>query len=348
MGREFATFEDFQKTMSQLGHNSGNVLVRLTFKKTDQTLFEAMEEIGKHFKEEEQEPAKEAASSSVEKQADPAPAAEKEDTPMEDARVQPPSTETTAQGTTQDSSQPSTEQENTATAAEGTSADPLQPVNVYLAPSGAIPVAAQAPPEENDFTPSIAHAKLHQARLQDSSRNKRLLSDKELEEKAAAEEARLAAIKNVLVKIRFPDNTSSDWQVDNTKTGAFLYEAVKHVMADSSLPFHLVLPGGKTTIADNDSQKHNLVRAYKLSGRVLINLVWDDKVPAPVRKQPFLKSSVVQQGQKIKVQDIPKEAPDDDPKGRAVASGSEEKKDDTKKSEGGAKKMPKWLKLGKK
>lgn len=346
MGRDFATFADFQKTMTQLGHNSGNVLVRLTFKKTDQTLFEAMQEIGQHFKEEEQETAKETASAPAQKEADPAPAVEKEDTPMEDAPVQHP-TETTAQGTTQDSGQPSTEQENTAVT-EVVSADPLQPVNIYLAPSGATPVAAQAPPEENDFTPSIAHAKLHQARLQDSSRNKRLLSDKELEEKAAAEEARLAAIKNVLVKIRFPDNTSSDWQVDNTKTGAFLYEAVKHVMADSSLPFHLVLPGGKTTIADNDSQKHNLVRAYKLSGRVLINLVWDDKVPAPVRKQPFLKSSVVQQGQKIKVQDIPKEVPDADPKGKAVASASDEKKDDTKKSEGGGKKMPKWLKLGKK
>jgi tether containing UBX domain for GLUT4 len=225
-----------------------------------------------------------------------------------------------------------------------TQKDPYQPVNVFLAPTGSTPAAALVPTSETDFTPTVAHAQLHQTRLLESSRNKRLPSDKELEEKAAAEQARIASIKSVLVKIRFPDNTSSEWQVSPNETGAFLYEAVRHVMADATQMFHLVLPGSKDIIKDNNGTSHNLVKAYKLSGRVLVNLVWEDSVPAATRKQPFLKANVAKQGQAVKVPDLPS-AVDEVEAGPAK---KDEKKEERKEKGDGTKKIPKWLKLGKK
>jgi len=223
--------------------------------------------------------------------------------------------------------------------------DPLAPVNVFLAPSGSTPAAALAPAPDTDFAPTIAHAQLHQARLQENSRNKRLLSDQELEEKAAAEAAKINAIKSILIKVRFPDNTSSDWQVSPAHTGQFLYDAVRHVMAHDGQPFHLVLPGTKTVIKDDPNPDNGLIKAYKLSGRTLINLVWEDGVPLAVRKQPFLKANVAQQGQQVKVPEpiVSNEKDEAVPVARPAQTetgeGSGEKI---------AKKIPKWLKLGKK
>ncbi|UNI15151.1 hypothetical protein JDV02_001714 [Purpureocillium takamizusanense] len=363
MGRELATFHDFQKTLSQLGHNSGNVLVRLSYRKTDQTLFEAMEQISQFFKHTEEQGKKEegaAAASAAKVESQQESHEQREDTLMANAAAQPPASTTEPQvpPPQQQQQQPpdsstttgqSTPQDSTPSSDASHSKDPYQPVSVFLAPSGNVPAAAlHASESESDFTPSIAHAQLHQARLQESSRNKRLLSDKELEDRAAAEEARLTAIKSVLVKVRFPDNTSSDWQVGPRETGAFLYEAVRHVMADAQYPFHLVLPGGKTVIQDDVGPKHTLIKGYKLSGRVLINLVWDDAVPPQVRKQPFLKTAVARQGRTVKIPEVPKAVDDGKAAHAQQQLGKVEKGEGSGEGGAGGKKMPKWFKFGKK
>ncbi|KAL7814106.1 GLUT4 regulating protein TUG domain-containing protein [Trichoderma gracile] len=364
MGRELASLADFQKTLSQLGHNSGNVLIRLTFRKTDQTLYEAMEQIGAFFKEEarvkeeeKKEDEKNAAPSAEQQDRPHNPPADGGDTPMAEAPSEPVKNSTEAQQ--QDDALAQATQDATATSSlqsdsqqtqqETNNSEPksrFQPVSVFLAPTNSTPAAALVPADEDDFTPTIAHAQLHQARLQESSRNKRLLSDKEIEEKEAAEQAKIAAVKSVLIKVRFPDNTSSDWEVGPSDTGAFLYQAVRHVMADSGQPFHLVIPGSKKVIKDDDAPQHSLIRAYKLSGRVLVSLVWDDGVPAEVRKRPFLKADFAQQGQAIKVPEIPTVEDDKDaPSVVPQVQKAPEKRDG---GEGSGKKMPKWLKLGKK
>ncbi|KAF4122583.1 hypothetical protein GMORB2_6889 [Geosmithia morbida] len=346
MGREISTFTDLQKTLASLGYNSGNVLIRLTYKTTDQTLHAAMDEISQLFKEEERG---NTASSGTQK-TDPAPqqpTPSKEtnapDTPMADAEPAP--------APPQEQEQTQISQADGAVAAASSapsSNDPYSPVNVYLAPSGTTPAAALTPASETDFTPTVAHAQLHQARLLENAKNKRLLSDRELDEKAAAEEAKISAVKSVRVKVRFPDNTSSEWDVGPSHTGAFLYAAVRHIMAKSDEPFHLALPGGKSVIKDRDDRgpEDTLVRGYKMSGRVLVNLVWDEGASADARKQPFLKSHVASQGQTVKVPEVPQIA-EDEVEAPAVAQVHEDGK---KKSsgEGGAKKVPKWLKLGKK
>ncbi|EFY93292.1 UBX domain protein, putative [Metarhizium acridum CQMa 102] len=350
MGREFSSFPEFQKTLAQLGHNSGNVLIRLGYKRTEQTLFEAMEKISTYFKDGEEnsgsdvkvDGTKTEAKEEIQQQDDttmtdgvPEPQVAQEDSSPSQPELEPAhSTAPVEQDAPNES----------ATASSPTSQDPFQPVNVFLAPTGTTPAAALVPASETDFTPTIAHAQLHQARLLEGSRNKRLLSDKELEEKAAAEEARIASIKSILVRVRFPDNTSSEWQVSPNETGAFLYQAVRHVMADATQQFHLVLPGGKDIIKDSNGENHNLVKSYKLSGRVLVNLVWEDSVPEAIRKQPFLRANVARQGQAVKVPDLPKvgDAPEPGPATEAP------NKEDRKDKGDGTKKIPKWLKLGKK
>lgn len=349
MGRELSSFTDFQKTLSQLGYNSGSVLIRLTFRKTDKTLYDAMTEISQFFKDTDDEDQKEEISTAIAKpvsteetetQEQQAPQ-ETEDSKMADIQMEEPSEAVPAQP----EKAPEAVAEDNMEVDSSQSSDPLAPVNVFLAPSGSTPAAALTPAPETDFAPTIAHAQLHQARLQENSRNKRLLSDQELEEKAAAEAAKINAIKSILIKVRFPDNTSSDWQVSPAHTGQFLYDAVRHVMAHDGQPFHLVLPGTKTVIKDDPNPNNGLIKAYKLSGRTLINLVWEDGVPLAVRKQPFLKANVAQQGQQVKVPEpiVSNEKDEAVPVARPAQTetgeGSGEKI---------AKKIPKWLKLGKK
>lgn len=357
MGRELASFPDFQKTLSQLGYNSGSVLIRLGYRKTEQTLYDAMADITQFFRDVDAEDSQQSAPEAT-KDAPPQSEPEAEqtseqvqeaiDTPMTEPETAPTGPSTDEQQIQSESSAPATGQDSEPEKMEvdnSTPQNPLEPVSVFLAPSGATPAAALAPANETDYMPTIAHAQLHQARLLQSSRNKRLPSDRELEDKAAAEEARINAIKSVLIKVRFPDNTSSDWEVSRNETGRFLYQAVRHVMANENQPFHLVLSGVKTVIKDNEDAKNGLIKTYKLSGRTLVNLVWDDSVPAPVRKQPFLKSSVARQGQEVKAPE-PIE-PTDDKINASVAVPQREER-----GEGSgdkiAKKIPKWLKLGKK
>jgi tether containing UBX domain for GLUT4 len=327
MGRELSSFTDFQKT-----------------------LFDAMTEISQFFNDTDEEYQKEEVPTTetepvptgeeIEKQEEHAPQ-ETTESKMEDVQPEPSQEATSVQQekgletVTEDNMEVDSSQPN----------DPLAPVNVFLAPSGSTPAAALAPAPDTDFAPTIAHAQLHQARLQENSRNKRLLSDKELEEKAAVEAAKINAIKSILVKVRFPDNTSSDWQVSPSHTGRFLYDAVRHVMAHNDQPFHLVLPGTKIVIKDDLSSNNGLIKAYKMSGRTLINLVWDDTVPKAVRKEAFLKANVAQQGQQVKVPEpvTPNEKDEEESVARPAPAEKDEGSGDKV-----AKKIPKWLKLGKK
>ncbi|KAF4956744.1 hypothetical protein FGADI_3608 [Fusarium gaditjirri] len=349
MGRELSTFVDFQKTLSQLGYNSGNVLIRLDYRKTDKTLYDAMTEIGQFFKDTEGEGLKaeapaakvelapEQGSQKPEEQAQ----RETEDSQMMDNQVD----RRHDPAPIQQEAEPKAATEDNMDIDSSQPGDPLAPINVFLAPSGSTPAAALAPATDADFAPTIAHAQLHQARLQGDSRNKRLLSDRELEEKAAAEAARINAIKSILVKVRFPDNTSSDWEVSPSHSGQFLYNAVRHVMAHSNQPFHLVLPGTKAVIKDDPSPSNGLIKAYKLSGRTLINLVWDDAVPSAVRKEPFLKANIAQKGQQVKV---PEPIASDDQEEEALVARPAQAEKGEGSGEKTGKKIPKWLKLGKK
>lgn len=65
MGRELSTFTDLQKSLGQLGLNSGSVLLRLSFRVTQTPLEEAMGEIEQYFKSIDTHPSSGAHSGSV-------------------------------------------------------------------------------------------------------------------------------------------------------------------------------------------------------------------------------------------------------------------------------------------
>ncbi|KAL5611593.1 uncharacterized protein BROUX77_001749 [Berkeleyomyces rouxiae] len=324
MGREFASFADFQKTLSQLGYNSGNVLMRLSFKVTDQPLFSAIEEISAFFKTAENE-----FDQAAEKQGQTAPkdtpAPETQDTPtVDDALQEPP---TTRPGPHDDPD----------TNPHPPHADALQPVTIFSAPASSTPAAARMHVNEADFIPTIAHAQAHQAQLLSQTHNKRLLSDRELEQKAADQAARQAAVTRTSTRVRFPDNSSAQWNWDANATGAMLHAAVRRQMADPTLAFRLVMMPGRQAIRDDEKR---LIAGYKLpAGGVVVTLLWDDAVPRDVRAKAFLKTEAALQAREIVVP-RPKEAPEDE---------QDEQKlpvvEPLKKESSGVKKVPKWLKL---
>lgn len=347
MGREFADLPDFQKTLSQLGYNSGSVLIRLSFRLTEKTLFAAMEEIGRYFADIETEEKETAATAPA---ATDSPASATVDDTTQATPAVPPDAETTssdlASEQTPETAQPPSPPTDAMDVDPPALSDPLQPVGIFQAPTGETPAAALAPVDENDYTPSIAHAQLHQARLLQSTQNRRLPSDKELEEQAQAREARLAAVSSVTIRVRFPDNTSAQWSFGPEAPGALLYRGVRSVMTNDSQKFRLVLSGSQTLIKDSEGPKNLLVHDYKLTRNVLVNFLWDDDVPAAIRKQPFLKGAAAQRATAVKVPELPKDEPDKDDKGKKVQLSKPESSD---RGEGNvAKKLPKWLKLGKK
>lgn len=351
IGREMSTFGDLQKTLAQLGVNGGSVLIRLNFKTTEQPLEEAMIEIAQYFKDEE---------ATAEAQAG-KPAATTTGglgTVTDDleklAPVQPPPTED-KDVDMQDASQIVPETSDTRdAAAPSITSQPQQPVlgpndrpiEVYAAPSSDTPLAALAPHNDSDYEPSITHAKQHQALLQSNAHNKRLPSDAELEELEREREAKLAATKQVTLKIRFPDQSSvvSTFTADDTSTQ--LYDYVKNIIASPEQPFKLVYNEGKgpQTIPKDETKK--LIRNLGFKGQVLINFGWGDGASADARKGPVLKSQYAQKAKAVTVPEVSQSGPAEEEVQPTANKGKE--KEASGSGEGKPKGLPKWLKLGKK
>lgn len=384
MSREISSLAEFQKTLSQLGLTSGSHRIQLSFKSTDKTLNDAMQEISQFFKEEEKAEAKEksavpgASSAKTDSLLDtpnpesvdsttlqaplvadigPATAggsqavqSPQSGTAPEDVRTSPVDGQA-EEGVSQQSNAMEVDSGNPQPRANGDGArDPgtcvssLEPVSIFSAPTNSTPAAASVNVPDSVYTPTIAHAQAHQHNLQANAVNKRLKSDAELAADAQAAEAKAAAVKKIDVKVRFPDETSAQWSFGPRDTGATVYKAVRGVMAHDSAPFKLVLPGvpsPSNLIKDEDGIKHNLVRGYKMSGRVLVNLVWEDKVSQTIKKAPFLKDSFASQARKVELPQAPKEEEEGESSVTpAPAAPPQSQNNDS----GGARKMPKWLK----
>ena len=354
MGKTYTSMEDLQKTLSQCGIDSGSVLLRVSFRETDKTLVEAMQDIGQYLKEVEPDQPKAQAG---ERSAPATGSASAIEEPIEDLtlaagpkpvkestlaepELQTGSTEA-VQATAPVTSAPEPVAKtdpmdivdevvtapaaaailpptNTATSVPS---DPLAPTGVFNAPSSSTPRAAQIQVDESVYEPTIAHAQLRQQQLLQRAQNQRLKSDAELAEIAAEEAARLAKITSVDIKIRFPDQTSAQWTVTPEQTGSFLHQAVKGVMAHPDQPFRLVIPGTHPVQTVEDGKK-KLVANYKLKGRALLNLVWDDAASEEARKSPFLKGSVASRAQEVVVPDVSQVEAEDEKEAQAGPSSS--------------------------
>jgi len=283
MGRELKSFVELQKTLTQLGVTSGSALLRMSFRATDQPLEDAMVDISRYFEVESNDTSRNAILLAAQQQPDvadpPAASAPAPAPAQEQAQAQ-------AQATAQDIK---------------TSADLTLPpqagqrsLKVFLAPSSSTPAAAAQPYNENDYVPTIEHAKLHQARLNNAGRNQRLLSDAELARQEEERQAKLNAVANVKVRIRFPDQTTVETTFGKDDCGYDVYEFVRSLLASSD-EFSLVYVGSKAAHVSLKDGPQRLIASDGWKGNMLVSFIWAESVSDRVKKQPPLKEDIGRQ-----------------------------------------------------
>ncbi|GAM40447.1 hypothetical protein EIK77_006851 [Talaromyces pinophilus] len=354
MGRELSEFSDLQKSLAQLGFNSGNVLFRLSFRTTQQPFEEAVAMIDKYFESlgEENEVSAPAATSLNQPAQVSEPAATTDEAEAE------------AMDTQDDITQPT---ELPVSDVQTEAVSPLvsdRPVTVYKPPTNTTPQSALTSYNEEDYVPSIEHAKSHQGRLSQLSKNVRLPSDKEIAEKAAAEQERLAAITEIDVKVRFPEQSQVVAKFKQSDTGSTLYKFVRGCLNAkfANEKFLLVVfgatakqprsgPGGPSqTIPDSDQQY--LIKDQGLRGRVLVNFTWIDNnqasaMAAATRTMSLLKSELSSQAQDIRIPTVPGVVEEEKDKPSLMNRLGMKSDEEGGSKPQGAKKggVPKWLKL---
>ncbi|KIX00351.1 uncharacterized protein Z518_10490 [Rhinocladiella mackenziei CBS 650.93] len=335
MNRELSSFTDLQKPLVQLGLNSGTALLRLSFRATETPLEEAMAQIQGYFESVEGSTVPGTPSPEIPSSNQPAVQADEEKDPI-DKTPSGPAPQPQEQPLAPSSPQP--EQSSSATS---------RPVSVFRPPSSSTPSAARVSHNEADYTPTVEHAHVHQKLLQQNSRNVRLPTEAELVAQANEEAAKLAAVKAVEIKIRFPDQSAVSAKFGQIDTAADLYHFVRECLEEKWRleAFMLRNPGirGKNEVIPDDGAK-KLIRDLQLKGRVLVVFGWDDKrasVPARSAKA-VLKEELRAQAQELKVQDIPDVQDDKDDPGVKVNTAKKEMP--AEESSEGKMKLPKWLK----
>ncbi|EAS28331.3 UBX domain-containing protein [Coccidioides immitis RS] len=351
VGRELSSFTDLQRTLAQLGLNSGSALLRLSFRTTDRPLEEAMSEIDAYFK-----------------------SVDAEETPLDKS---PPVSETPISSGTGESARETTSQatpSNTDLVAAGSAAivpessqsvseepqHPLvssRPVTIFAPPSSTTPQSAQTPYNEEDYIPTVDHAKAHQHRLNLAGRNKRLAGDAELAAQESAVKEKLAKVTEVEVKVRFPDQSQVVSKFNREDTAGSLHAFVRSCLdaplakEEFSLSFFPnvshdpVAHKGQVIIPDTPDKF--LIADLRMNGRVLVNFLWKDHAALAARSAgvPLLLPELREKASQIKVKDVaavPAEGREEDKRSwlRKLGDGGDK---GGKKGGGGG--VPKWLKL---
>lgn len=322
MGRNLDTFTDLQKTLAQLGLNAGTVLIRLSFKSTDQPLEEAMQNISGYFSS--VDTASAGGGSTASQAADGAhangttesapdvaaenaavPAAAEagqepnEDVPMADGpTAQPVDDDVVASSSI---TEPQSQQPQPPTPEDEPPSNTINGISVYRPPSSNTPAAAREPDDPSTFEPTIDHARSHQANLQKAGKNTRLLSDKELEEQESLRQEKLASIQSVVVRVRYPDQSQIETTVYASETASDLYAKVMDTLAAAPEPFELKYTGSKghETIPNQSSKR--LVRDLGFRGKVLVTLVWSPEASVKARQGPSLKEEYRRHATELKV-----------------------------------------------
>ncbi|CAI6341452.1 unnamed protein product [Periconia digitata] len=268
--KKYATFGELQKTLSQLGFDSGSALLKLSYQNSGTPLEEAMTQITQYFKSSEP-----AATSGAHAQT----ASQTASVPNPDARIED-STATVAGQTTrlnepdpssldvdmdrdnepsEDAAsapaEPSAETSNAVSTTEAvpstTTSSPPPPsstnsrnIQVFAAPTSTTPQAARQSYNEADYVPTVEHAKSHQASLNSRTRNTRLLSDKELADLAQERTQKQTQTqeKGGKIRLRFPDGALVESTITKLDTAATVYDIATSVLDPNlaSQPFQLL------------------------------------------------------------------------------------------------------------
>jgi tether containing UBX domain for GLUT4 len=302
MNREFGTFVDLQKTLSQIGISSGSILLRLSYRQTETPLEVATAEIGQYFKEVEEAAQSTEATPSTETS-----------TPAEDGTITDQITKVQESGIQSPSSQTSSSVSGPAKPAEtpvsdeGIAGPGERMISVFSAPTSAVPRAAQQEFNDSDYEPSVADAKLHQSRLLNRTQNKRLLSDAEQEALQREREAKKSLVVETRVKVRFPDQTTVQFPVNAAETGAAMLEFVRSLIVAGDQPFSLIYKDSKGQIHNvPDSSTVRLIKDLGFEGPTLVTFTWKDEASEDARKWPILQQKYATQAKPVQVPEIPK------------------------------------------
>ena len=349
LNRELSSFTDLQKSLAQLGVNGGSILLRLGFKKTGTPLEDAMSEIEQYFKDFEKSGEQEQEAEGAE-DAGTNLAVEIQATTTE--RVPPATSETRLDVNPAAGDQSllsdtkpleagvlgdGTSISNSGNSVETVRGPSDRPIAVFAAPTSPIPKAASQKENDADFEPTLDHVKSHQRYLQANSRNKTLKSDAELATEAQTKAHKTAQIKEVEIKLRFPDQSQVSASFSNLDNARTLYEHAKGLMQNSYEPISLSFAGtkGRQTVPHDSEIK--LISGLDLVGRVLVDVAWGDAASIEARTGPILKDEYRAKAQELPVKVIEgvdmqqeKETLRDEPKGKERES-----------KKGG---MPKWFK----
>ncbi|PNS17760.1 hypothetical protein CAC42_3155 [Sphaceloma murrayae] len=377
MQRELTEFAGLQKSLAQLGYNSGSVLLQLEFRNSGIPIEEAIAQISQYFSE-----ATKSDTPSSTTQPATAPGTHSAAAGQMSSAPGPPDTsvlvsnpvsevthsedvEMTLAPSASESTQPREEVGLGASSAEGPpslppSADPLteatsaskppEPsISVYKPPTNATPLAATQAPSDSDFTPTVEHAQAHQAVLARASQNRRLQSDAEVAAEQAKRAEALKEVKSTTIRVRFPDQMQVDLVVGPEETASGLYEKVKGMLRDEALGFELRYTGTKgapvTLEREGKEAGTSLIRGLGWRGRMLVTMVWEAGVPLD-KRTGVLKESLVGQAKELSVPQ-PVAGGAEGTKGK-VMDKMEQKKDGGKGKGDLEAKMKKFLGFGKK
>lgn len=353
MGRELSSFTDLQKTLAQLGLTGGTVLLRLGFQLQATPLEEAMEQIGKYFQtDEETVPRGAETESSANGETPSEPVYQHHEGDDMEVEGAPESTDISAaipngsaKHTPSSTSEPQTidlttrisPPPSTPSSISGTS---QRAIAIFAPPSSTTPKAALQNHNAADYEPTIAHAKLHQSRLATDSRNKRLPNHSEVEAQQQAEAEKLAQIKEVEIKLRFPDQYQVLGKFTGEDTAETLYTWVREFMdtAKEKEPFALNFSSGKGPMSIPVNGQEKLIAKLGMTGRILVNFNWDEGASPEARVGRVVKSELVQQAKEIEVKPVEGVEVEDKGKGK----GKEKEGGGKGRGPGG---IPKWMKL---
>lgn len=356
MGRELVSFTDLQKTLGQLGFNSGTALLRLNFRVLGTPLEEAMEHIEQYFTVDEGgDEARESIASSTVNQSSPpdplpVPSSPPDPTPVQSTPKVEIETESGTQPVLQETLikeqavTPENQIPTPAPSVEITTPGPDQRViSVFAPPSSSAPYASRQAFNEEDYEPTLDHARLHQARLAQSTRNKRLLTDAELASQQEAQRQKSANVKEVEVKVRFPDQTQVISKFSDSDTGSNFHSFVKGLMEKENEPFILnfTATGGPRTVPNDTEIK--LISGLAMAGKVLVNFLWDEGASGEARGSPVLKETFRSKAQEIRIPNIREPQVQDD-RSQDLKLGLEPAQQRGGEGKGKGK-VPKWLKL---
>ena len=315
MGRELAGVDELQRTLAQLGFSAGSALLRLSFRQTERPLEDAIMDIARYFKSATEsiekkdgsgtssEPAR--SSQFIESPAYPVAAngiAVEGDVVMADSASFPRNEKKEEIASEpQPESHPAAEPLQSPTTHSEAAGSHDRTISIFAPPVNQTPKAATFAHNPDDYETTIESARLHQSRLAASSRNKRLPSDKEVEEQEKAKAGKLDTVKEVIVRVRLPDQSQVQSTFGKPDTAATLYAFVRNMLKYDNQPFSLRYTGAKGAQITMEEGQRFLIKDLLFQGRVLVNFVWNDAVPLEVKKDSVLKQMYQEQATDIEV-----------------------------------------------